>query len=183
MRVTTRDDTVKTLGTLRPQATPDAPMIPAVVAHEFGKGRVVYFAAGFDAAYYSYAYPYQRLILRHAIDWAAAAPPPIVVAAPMCVHTTLMRQNEPKSGRLIVHLFNDLNSTAFHAFPNDDVPLREETVPIHDIHVTFAPHYRFRRVHLEPEGRTLDLIHTDAGSSVTVPRLDVHSMVVGELEP
>ena len=50
----------------------------------------------------------------------------------MCVHATLMRQD--KNGeRLIVHLFNDANSTAHHALPVDDVPLREETVPIHDI--------------------------------------------------
>jgi Beta-galactosidase trimerisation domain len=183
VRVAPRGEGVKIVGTLRPQTNPDAPTMPAIVARTFGKGRVVYCAAGFDAAYYSYAYPYQRLILRHTIDWAASAPPPITVAAPMCVHATLMRQNEPNPGRLIVHLFNDLNSTAFHAFPNDDVPLREETVPIHDIRVTFAPNYRFRRVHLEPEGRTLDVTRTDAGSSVTVPKLEIHSLVVGELEP
>ena len=41
--------------------------------------------------------------------------------------------------RLIVHLYSDLNTTAFHALPNDDVPLREEIVPIHDMKVTFGP--------------------------------------------
>jgi len=34
---------------------------------------------------------------------------------------------------LIVHLCSDLNTTAFHALPGDDVPLREEVVPIHGI--------------------------------------------------
>ena len=29
-----------------------APLMPGVVTHSYGKGRVVYFAAGFDAAYY-----------------------------------------------------------------------------------------------------------------------------------
>src|SRR5207244_976088 len=84
--------------------------------------------------------------------------------------------------RLIVHLFNDINTTASHALPNDDVPLREEVVPIHDIRIAFHPRYRFRRVHLEPEGRAMDIQETPDGSSVTVPRLDVHAMVVGELE-
>jgi hypothetical protein len=44
----------------------------------------------------------------------------------MCVHSTLMRQSKEHSERLIVHLFNDLNTTAFRALPNDDIPLREE---------------------------------------------------------
>ena len=76
-----------------------------------------------------------------------------MVEAPMCVHSTLMRQSKGGSERLIVHLYSDLNTTAFHAMPADDVPLREEVVPIHDIRVTFAPGYRLGRVHLEPEGR------------------------------
>ena len=55
--------------------------------------------AGFDAAYYLYAYPYQRLLLKNAIDWAAPSPSPIDVEAPMCVHSTLMRQsNDGRSG-------------------------------------------------------------------------------------
>ena len=62
---------------------------------------------------------------------------PIVVEAPMCVHSTLMRQTKDAADRLVVHLFSDLNTTAFHALPVDDVPLREEVVPIHDIKVSF----------------------------------------------
>jgi len=179
-------DGVKVLGTLRAKSVEGASEIPGVVARTFGKGRVVYFAAGFDAAYYLYAYPYQRLAFRHAVDWAAAAPQPVTVEAPMCVHSTLMRQaKEGKEGaeRLVLHLFSDLNTTSSHAFPNDDVPLREEVVPIHDIKVTFNPRYRFRRLHLEPEGRDLPFQPSSTGVSVTVPKLDVHAMVVGELEP
>ena len=62
--------------------------ISAAVSSLYGKGRVVYFAAGFDAAYYLYAYPYQRLCMKHAIEWAANKKPPIAVEAPMCVHAT-----------------------------------------------------------------------------------------------
>ena len=46
--------------------------------------------------------------------------------------------DEGRQERLVVHLFSDLNTTAHHALPGDDVPLREEVVPIHDIQVTFA---------------------------------------------
>ncbi|MCC2669497.1 MAG: Beta-galactosidase trimerization domain protein, partial [Armatimonadetes bacterium] len=143
VRVAVKDPAAKTLATLRAKDVADTPFMPGVVSRTHGKGRVVYFAAGLDSGYYLYAYPYQRLALRHAIDWAASAPAPVRA---------------------------------------DDVPLREETVPIHDIQVTFGPEYRLRKVHLEPGGKALAIRKTAQGSTVTVPRLEVHSMVVGELE-
>jgi hypothetical protein len=185
VRVVPTSATAQVVGTLRLKADEGAGTaeVPGAVAHTFGRGRVVYFAGGFDAAYYLYAYPYQRLLLANAIDWAASGPAPVAVEAPMCVHSNLMRQSKDGSERLIVHLYSDLNTTAFHAMPVDDVPLREEVVPIHDIRITFAPGYRLGRVHLEPEGRDLKVESTPGGPSVVVPRLDVHAMVVGELEP
>ncbi len=182
VRVVVKDASARVVGTLRLKTGAGLADVPAVVAHQYGRGRVVYFAGGFDTAYYLYAYPYQRLLIKHAIEWAAAAPAPMTVTAPMCVHSVLMRQSKDGAARLVVHLYSDLNTTAFHALPNDDVPLREETVPIYNIPITFAPHYRFRRAHLEPEGKELKLDITPLGTSVLVPRLDIHSMVVAELE-
>lgn len=169
-------------GTLRAKGVAGAPEFPAIVTGTFGKGRVAYLAAGLDAGYYLYAYPYQRLVLKSLIDWAACATQPVLVKAPMCVHSTVMRQSRDGAQRLLVHLFSDLNTTAFHAFPNDDVPLREEVVPIHDIAVTFDRKYRLTRVQLEPEGVELPVEQTEAGQRVVVPRLDVQVIVVGELE-
>ena len=158
---------------------PNSAPCPAVVVHKFGKGKVVYMSAGFDSAYYMYPYPYQRLLLAEAMRWAAAEPPRISVEAPMCVHSTFFRQT--KNGeRLIVHLFNDLDTTANHAKPDDDVPLCEETIPIHDIKVLFRG-YNVSRVHLEPEGVDLPPVKTADGLEVTVPKLSIHSMVVAEL--
>ncbi len=182
VRVALKGETAKVLGTLQTRTGVGAVPFPGVVSQTYGKGRVVYFAAGFDSAYYLYSYPYQRLALRHAIDWAAAGPPPFIVEAPMCVHATIMRQDKGGSERLIVHLFSDLNTTAHHALPVDDVPLREEVVPIHDIRITFDSRYALRKVHLEPGGRELAMSRTDKGTTVIVPRLDVHAMVVGEFE-
>ena len=180
VRVVRKDPMAQVLATLRPKAGEAGPEMPGVVTRTYGKGRVAYLAAGLDSGYYLYAYPYQRLALRHLIDWAAASPPPVQVQAPMCVHANLVRQS--KNGqRLVLHLFSDLNTTAHHALPVDDVPLREEVVPIPDIQVTFAPGYRVTSIHLEPEGKPLPMRKTAAGTSVTVPRLEVHSMVVAEL--
>ncbi|MBI3838429.1 MAG: ThuA domain-containing protein [Planctomycetia bacterium] len=182
VRVVPKSAAAKILGTLRVKSVAGASEFPGVVTNTHGKGRVAYFAAGFDAAYYLYAYPYQRLVLSHAIHWAASDVAPLRVDAPMCVHSTLMRQAKDGSQRLLVHLFNDLNTTAHHALPNDDVPLREEVVPLHDLRVTFDPRYHLSRIHLEPEGRDLEPKKTANGTAVIVPRLDVHSIVVGELE-
>jgi hypothetical protein len=98
----------------------------------------------------------------------------------MCVQTTLFRQKKDGE-RLIAHLYNDINTTAFHALSTDDVPMREETLPIHDIKVTFHG-YNIARAHLEPGGTDLPLTKVDGATRVVVPRLDVHAMVIAELE-
>ena len=183
VKVSIHDPEAKVVGSLTDKAGGNSPMFPGIISRTHGKGRVVYFAGGLDAAYYLYAYPYQRLALVHATRWATSAPEPVKIKAPMCVHSTIMRQQTKGDDRLIVHLYSDLNTTAAHAFPNDDVPLREEVVPIHDIQVTFGPQYVLSRVHLEPEGTDLESRNTPDGTSVTVPRLDVHTMVIAELKP
>ena len=169
------------VGTIR-QKSADAVEFPAVVTNSFGKGKVVYFASGFDSAYYLYPYPYQRLILKQAITEVASDLPPVSVQAPMCVHSTVMRQSHQNASRLVVHLFNDINTTGGHALPTDDVPLREEVLPIADIKVTFLPGYRLKTVTLQPEGTKLDVSRTPSGRLVTVPSLKIHAMVVAELE-
>ncbi|MFO0957471.1 MAG: beta-galactosidase trimerization domain-containing protein [Isosphaeraceae bacterium] len=183
VRVDVRDPSSKVAGRIRPKDRPDSTESPAVVFRQHGQGRVAYLAAGLDAGYYLYAYPYERLMLRRAIDWAARSPAPVSIEAPMCVHSQVMRQARGGSERLIVHLYSDLNTTAQHARPDDDVPLREEVVPIHGIRVRFGPKYRVGRVHLEPDGIDLEARATPEGTVAVVPRLDVQAIVVAELAP
>lgn len=181
VRATPRAGTT-VLGSLQTHGAERA-SLPAIVARTHGKGRVVYCAAGFDAGYYQYSYPYQRLILKEAIAWAAGnVAPPVRVEAPMCVHSTVVRQAKDGCERLIVHLFNDANTTGGHAFPNDDVPLREEVLPVYNLRVTFRTGTKVQAVRLEPDGKRLEVAATPAGAVAIVPRLDVHAMVVAELE-
>ena len=163
-----------------PHTTPDAAPTPAIVTRQFGKGRVVYFAAGLDHAYYSYAYPYQRVLLANAIRWAANSTPPVEVEAPRCVHSTVFRQEKEGQTKLLVHLYNDVNTTAFHGLPNDDVPLREETLPIHDIRLSLNG-YRIQRATQQPEACPLPITVNDKSTMITVPRLEVHSVIVLDL--
>jgi hypothetical protein len=180
VRVLPKDGT-KSVGTIRGKAA-EAPEFPAVLSNKYGKGQVIYLAAGFDSANYFYPYPYHRLVLKHAVQFAAASPPPVEVVAPMCVHSTIMRQENKGEQRLVVHLFNDVNTAGGHAMPVDDVPLREEVLPILDIKLTFRPEYKIKSVKLQPEGRELDVKKLPAGSTVIVPRLEVHTLVVVELQ-
>ena len=170
--------------TLRPTSDPaGSPASPALLTRLVGKGKVVYFAAGIDSAYYLYPYPYQRILLANSVRWAARKPAPVVLKAPMCVHSTVMRQEAEDHDRLVIHLYNDANSTAFHALPDSDVPLREEVLPIHEIEISLRPDFAIQKAHFEPGGQILPILETDHGSTIQVPRLDVHAMVIIELKP
>ena len=174
-------DGVEALARLWPHGTPEqADSPPAIFTRSLGEGRVVYFAAGIDAGYFSYPYPYQRVLLASAIHWAANAPPPLEVQAPMCVHATFFRQTKDGKDRLLVHLFNDVNTTAHHGLQSDDVPLREETLPIHDIRLTLRG-YQIASATQQPEGKPLPLAREGDAITLTVPRIDVHSIIVLEL--
>jgi hypothetical protein len=154
--------------------------ISAVVMGEQGKGRVVYMAAGFDAANYSYGYPYERVIMAQAIRWAAREPVPVAVEAPMCIQSTVFRQKDADGERLVVHLFSGVNTTSDHGLPEVDVPLREEVLPIGGIKVRFH-NLKPKRVHLEPEAIELTCSQLGEWTEVLLPPLAVHSMVVAEL--
>jgi hypothetical protein len=167
------------LATVKPKDGAKGDPLAAITAREFGSGKAVYFAAGLDAAHYSASYPYYRLVLSGAMRWAASAPPPVEVDAPMCVHAVTVRQTQDGE-RLIVHLYNDVNTTAGHGCPAEEVPLREETIPIHDVAVTFRG-YDVKRVRLEPQGLELKPEKGSGTVRVTVPKLTVHAMVVAEL--
>ena len=155
--------------------------LPAAVLGERGKGRAAYLAAGIDAAYWSYWYPYQRRLLARAIRWAAREPFAIDVKAPMCVQATFFQQAGAKGRRAIVHLFNDVQTTANHGRPEVEVPLREEGVPVAGIEVLFRG-LPVRRVHLEPGAMELDVVREGDTAAVRLPPLDLHAMVVAELE-
>lgn len=154
---------------------------PAVTTRRAGRGRVVYLATGLDAALWSYAYPYQRILLSLLVNHAAGGPPPIQVEAPMAVQSTVFEQPTPdgRSGRVIVHLFNGLDSTSGHGLPRVATPLREEVIPISGIRARFS-NPSPRSFHIEP-GNVIPKVER-AGEEVIVevPPLGIHSMIVGE---
>ena len=157
----------------------EKPPLPAVIARKYGKGRVVYFAAAVDAALWSYAYPYQRLFLTRAIDWAARSPRPITLKAPLCVQSTYFTQEHEGKQRLVMHFFNGLNTAANHGLPAMDVPLREETLPIAGIRVLLHGAVP-RSVRWEPEGKPLPTRRDGDATTIDLPPLEIHSMLLAD---
>jgi len=181
LRVKTRPET-KTLATFAPKEQPGSAPFPAITLRSHGKGKVAYLAGGLDSAYYLYPYPYHRAVLSQLIPLVTPETPPFSLTGPMCVHAHLNRQTTEKGDRLVLHLYNDINTTATHAHPAEDVPLREEVIPISRLVVEFPPRYKISSVRWEPFGKELPLEKGAWGTRVIVDRLDVHGMVVAQLE-
>lgn len=158
-----------------------APPLPAVVARNFGQGRVVYLAACLDAALWSYAYPYQRLLLRRAVEWAAVRPCQVRVHAPLCVQATYFDRPADSPRQVLIHLFNNLNTSGGHGKPDVDVPLREESIPIAGIRVELE-RARGLRCRLFPGGETLQLHRGESSAYVELPPLEMHALVLVEIE-
>ena len=151
---------------------------PFMVLHGCGRGRSVYFAEDMGQAYFLAPYQYQRRLISNAVRWAAAKnKPPVCVDAPLCVQAAFYTQNGGK--RTIVHLLNDMNTTANRAVPENNPPQREETVPIYGIQVTTA-NPEVTLAFEEPGHQPLPITKTPDGAKVVVPRLDVHTMIVFE---
>jgi hypothetical protein len=117
--------------------------------------------------------------MARAIELAAGGPPPVRVEAPMCVQATFFEQQDAQGKRLVVHLFNGLDTAANHGLPKSAVPLREETVPVHGIRVRF-PSDAFKRFHVEPGAIAPEVVRERDEVEVRVPPLEVHVVVVGE---
>jgi len=149
------------------------------------KGRVAYFPAAVDAAYYDAGYPYERRLIANAIHWAAGVAPSVTVKAPMCVLTGFFTkqtasERAASSRRVIVHLLNGINTTTGHGSKDDkEFAMREEVIPIGNVKVTFAGE-RPRAVTLVPGNTPLNPVQRESGWEVTVPDLGLHAVVVAE---
>lgn len=157
----------------------DGRRAPAIVVRKLGKGKVVYLAAGVDAGYWSYSYPYQRLILASAMKYAAKDEVPARTNAPMCVQASYFTQSARDGHRLIVSLFNALNTTGGHGAPGVDAPLREEVVPIGGITVDL-PKWAAGRAHVEPGNQEVKLETVGGRRRALLPPLADHAFLVVE---
>jgi Beta-galactosidase trimerisation domain len=173
---------------------------PAIMVGEFGKGRVVYFAAAVDKGMFFYPDAYMRQMLANAVRWCARDEKPLVeVHGPLILTATVRRQ--PDAKRIVVHLLNQGSSWGMHSiyqkiaplpeelskqwgFPNQSElrgtwPIREEVIPLSGIRVTcHVP--GVKKATLQPGAIDLPITQNPGGAEVTVNNLSMHAMVVFE---
>ncbi len=153
---------------------------PFLVLTKPDAGRVAYYAADIGQAYFIAPYQYQRRLITNAVRWAAgASKPPIRVEAPLCVQAAFYEQRDGK--RQIVHLLNEVNTSANRALSENNPSQREEILPILNIKLVLGgSSSKLQTAHLEPGHHALPMARIAGGAEVTVPQLDVHAMVVLE---
>jgi hypothetical protein len=153
---------------------------PFLLTSEPGKGRAVYFAADVGQSYFVTPFTHERPWLTQSIRWAAGqSEPPVGIQAPKCVQSTFYAQEKPH--RIIVHLLNEINTTGNRALPENDPPAREEIIPLAGIKVNFRQS-EIKSIFQEPGHVTLPMVRSTTGVETVVPKLELHTMVVAELE-
>jgi hypothetical protein len=149
---------------------------PGVIETTYGKGKVIYIPADLGWAFFRYGHDYLGRILELAIRDAASEPPPAEVDAP----STIQAMTHQQGKRLVVHLLNDISSQGRSGtVRGESLYIRREVIPVHDIRVTFRDP-ALKTFRLVPGETELKPEKTPQGWRVTVPRVDIHAMVVAE---
>jgi len=175
-------------GFLKPPLTlvpsyPDLPMekvyprqprtdIPGVFAREFEKGRVVYFPWDIDRTFWEILAAEHGLLLRNAVDWAAAEQRPVEVEGPGLFDVTVWRQESS----ITVHLVNLTNPMAMKG------PYRE-FIPVGPIRVIFRllAGKRPRKVQLLVSGTAARSRVENGQIDLTIPSITSHEVVAVDL--
>jgi hypothetical protein len=110
---------------------------PTVVQHNFGKGKVLYFANQPDTITYEMGHPDTRNLLLRSIRHLAGSTIPIRSTAPESVHIGLTRSIK-KPGEYILSLVNTTSGPVR--------PVRR-LLPVHDIQVTVRLEGKSLRTH------------------------------------
>ncbi len=152
---------------------------PFIVVKETGGGRSVYFACDMGQAYFIAPYHYQGRLIANAVRWAAGPSnqPTVKVEAPLCVQAAFYTQKDGR--RTVVHLLNEVNTTADRSLPENNPSMRREVLPIAGIKMSLRDK-GVKSAHLEPGHLPLSVTQTETGVEVAVPKLEIHSMVVFE---
>jgi len=75
---------------------------PTIVAGEYGKGKVIYFAGNFGGQYWAHRFPDYRKLIINALSWAINGAWTVEVEAPQTVEVSLFSKDD----FLVIHLVN-----------------------------------------------------------------------------
>lgn len=146
---------------------------PAVTARPYGRGEAIYLAADVGGAYLSSPYPPLR---RFVASLVRRKPPPLEVVAPEAIEfTAAMRP----SGELMVHLLNNPTPVLPWEVANADFVSTflacAEVNPIRDVQISVND-FKVKAARLPLQRR--DLAVTADPAVITVPRIDLHEVVL-----
>ncbi|MBI5818603.1 MAG: beta-galactosidase trimerization domain-containing protein [Verrucomicrobia bacterium] len=149
---------------------------PAIIESTYGKGKVIYLPDDISTSFFRFGHEHWARMMELALRETASAPPPVEVTAPRLVQAMTHTQGN----RLVVHLLNDVSSLGrSQNVAGESLYERREVIPIHDITLTFRDR-SLRRFQFIPGNTELKAAQTKDGWLVTVPRLNMHGMVVAE---
>ena len=146
--------------------------IPGVFVRAFEKGRVVYFPWDIDRTFWEILAAEHGLLLRNAVDWAAAEQRPVEVTGPGLFDVTIWRQENS----ITVHLVNLTNPMAMKG------PYRE-FIPVGPIRVKFRlPAGKgARKVQLLVSRSTARSRVENGQVDLTIPSIATHEVVAVDL--
>ncbi|MBC8164554.1 MAG: ThuA domain-containing protein [Bryobacteraceae bacterium] len=179
VHVRQQDKRARTPLTLVP-SYPDLPMemvyattprtdIPMAFCREFGKGRVVYFPMDIDRTFWEVLSPDHLTLLRNAVRWAAKEEPLLRVEGPGLIDIALWRQKNSVAAH-IVNLTNPMTMKG---------PFRE-LIPVGplEIHCRLPKRFTTGKAHLLTANQAVEMKQNGDSVSVTVPRVELHEVVV-----
>ncbi|MBI3280289.1 MAG: beta-galactosidase trimerization domain-containing protein [Acidobacteria bacterium] len=146
--------------------------VPVVHCGTAGKGRVVYFPWDIDRTFWEVFTLDHLRLMRNAVDWATAEPPPVSVNGRGVLDVTVWRQKNS----LTVHLVNLTNPFMMKG------PLRE-VIPVgpFTVHIRLPQGATPKQAKLLVSGRPVTPVAGPEGLRVEVPSVGLHEVVAVDL--
>jgi len=143
-----------------------------IAINRYGKGTVLYVTVDPFALYYREGHHLTRRFILACLDELAPAEVRrLAVTKPLHVEVVMARQG----GRLLVHVLNYFAQKRTGILVNN-----EEVTPVRDIVVRVMVGTAPKRVLLAPSGEALDHTVDGGQTSIRLPRLDLHALIVIE---
>jgi hypothetical protein len=160
----------KPFGRLHAAADAASESVPAATIAPLGKGRVAAVWFDFAQGYLGTRNDAARLFLADLVRELFPAPV-VEVTGSGAVDVSVARQG----GRLLVNL---VNTSGPHADRHN--PIRDAIPPAGPMTVTIRRESKPARVTLEPGGQAAEAVHAEGRLRVTVPRVEIHTVVTVE---
>ena len=171
--VSPREDVTVLIRALEPLRHPISALkletsYPALIAAEYGKGRVVYVPGLIGGIYLTHKMTAHQSLMENGVRWILGDRSLVEVEAPETVEVEIRTQRNPD--RTLLHL---VNLTGEMRRP------MERVIPIHDIKIRLRSALPSKAFSLTTE-RAIDFKQSGTWVELVVPKLDLYDVIVVE---